>query len=156
MRELINGLLRDDHPSIDAKTQLFLRDCYDHTVQLMDMVDTNREIIAGLIDMHLSAASNRMNEIMKVLTIIATIFMPLSFIASLYGMNFDPAKSPWNMPELEWHFGYPIVITAMLSVAGAMLIYFRRKGWLGGKPRSRAHQRVLDHENRDHADPKDQ
>jgi len=147
MRQLINGLLRDDHPSIDAKTQVFLRDCYDHTVQLMDMVDTNREIIAGLIDMHLSAVSNRMNEIMKVLTIIATIFMPLSFIASLYGMNFDPAKSPWNMPELEWHFGYPIVITLMLLVAGGMLVYFRRKGWLGGKSRSLAHLRVMAHEN---------
>lgn len=97
MREQINGLLRDDHPSMEVKIQLFLCDCCDHTVQLMDIINTIREIIVGLIDMHLSVASNRMNEIMKVLT----IFMPPSFIASLYGMNFDPAKSPWNMPELE-------------------------------------------------------
>lgn len=152
LRELINGLLRDDHPNIDVKTQVFLRDCYDHTVQLMDMVDTNREIIGGLIDMHLSAVSNRMNEVMKVLTIIATIFMPLSFIASLYGMNFDPAKSPWNMPELDWRYGYPFVIAVMASVAGGMLIYFRRKGWLGGKRASIAHDRVSLHERRDKND----
>ena len=156
MRELINSLLRDDHPSIDTKTQLFLRDCYDHTVQLMDMVDTNREIISGLVDMHLSAASNRMNEVMKVLTIIATIFMPLSFIASLYGMNFDPSKSPWNMPELDWRYGYPFVIALMASVTGGMLIYFRRKGWLGGKRASKAHQRVTEREKRDTPDSKAQ
>lgn len=149
LRELINGLLRDDHPNIDAKTQLFLRDCYDHTVQIMDMVDTNREIIGGLIDMHLSAVSNRMNEIMKVLTVIATIFMPLSFIASVYGMNFDPSKSPWNMPELDWRYGYPAVIALMLSVSGGMLLYFRRKGWLGGKRASQAHHRVTRYENQD-------
>ena len=132
MRELLNGLLRDEHPIIGRTTQVFLRDCYDHVIQLMDNVDTNREILGGLIDLHLSAVNNRMNEIMKVLTVIATIFIPLSFVASLYGMNFDPHVSPWNMPELDWYFGYPAALLLMASMAGGMLIYFRRKGWLGG------------------------
>src|SRR3546814_12222652 len=124
MRELLNGLLRDEHPVVKARTLVCLRDCYDHTVQLMDMVDTNREIVAGMIDMHLSAVNNRMNEIMKVLTIIATIFMPLSFVASLYGMNFDTA-SPWNMPELGWRFGYPAVVILMAAMAAGVLWYFK-------------------------------
>lgn len=131
MREVLNGLLRDEHPIIGRTTQIFLRDCYDHTIQLMDNVDTNREILGGLIDLHLSAVNNRMNEIMKVLTVIATIFIPLSFVASLYGMNFDPLVSPWNMPELDWYFGYPAALLLMATMAGGMLIYFRRKGWLG-------------------------
>src|SRR3546814_20604174 len=96
------------------------------------MFDTNREIMAGMIDMHLSAVSNRMNEIMKVLTIIATIFMPLSFVASLYGMNFDTA-SPWNMPELGWRFGYPAVLVLLAAMAGGLLWYFHRRGGSGGR-----------------------
>jgi magnesium transporter len=134
MRELLNALLRDEHARIETGTNVFLRDCYDHTVQLMDMVDTNREIVSGLLDMHLSSISNRMNEIMKVLTIIATIFMPLAFVASLYGMNFDRNASPWNMPELGWTFGYPFALALMAVITIGLLVYFRRKGWLG-KPR---------------------
>lgn len=137
MRELLNGLLRDPHPHIDEGTRVFLRDCYDHTVQIMDVVDTSREMVAGLIDMHLSAVNNRMNEIMKVLTVIATIFIPLSFIASLYGMNFDTAVSPWNMPELHWTFGYPFALSLMIATAGGLLWFFRRRGWLGDSRRAR-------------------
>ncbi|MBO6785062.1 MAG: hypothetical protein JJ899_17575, partial [Alphaproteobacteria bacterium] len=122
---------------IRTATHVFLRDCYDHTVQLMDMVDTNREIVGGLLDMHLSAVGHRTNEVMRVLTIIATIFIPLSFVASLYGMNFDPNVSPWNMPELDWRLGYPFALAVMAAMAGGMLYFFRRKGWLGGRPRRR-------------------
>lgn len=131
MRELLNGLMRDKYDQIENQTNLYLRDCYDHTVQLMDMVDTNREIVASLLDMHLSAANNRMNEVMKVLTIIATIFIPLSFVASLYGMNFDQSVSPWNMPELAWRYGYPFALLLMAAIAGSMLLYFRARGWFG-------------------------
>src|SRR3546814_3376274 len=90
-------------PRITAQTQVFLRDCYDHLVQLIDMTEIYREVSGSLFDLHMMAVSNRMNEVMKVLTVIATIFMPLSFIASVYGMNFDPDLSPWNMPELRWY-----------------------------------------------------
>jgi magnesium transporter len=133
MRELLNGLLRDEHPAIQPETKVFLRDCYDHTVQLMDMIDTQRDMIGSLTDIHLSMVNTRMNEIMKVLTIIATIFIPLGFIASLYGMNFDPATSPWNMPELAWRFGYPFALLLMLALAGALVFWFWHRGWIGGE-----------------------
>ncbi len=96
----------------------------------MDLVETYREIAFGLIDLYLSSASARMNEIMKVLTVIATIFIPLSFITGLYGMNFDPGVSPWNMPELRWYWGYPLVIGVMTVAALLLLLYFYRKGWI--------------------------
>ena len=97
------------------------------------MVEIHREVSSGLLDLHLSSVSTRMNEIMKVLTIIATIFIPLGFIAGLYGMNFDTEVSPFNMPELEWRFGYPFALAVMLAVALGMLAYFWRKGWIGGR-----------------------
>jgi magnesium transporter len=134
-REMINSLVRDSSPLINEQTRIYLRDCYDHTIQLMDLVETYREIASGLVDVHLSSISTRMNEIMKVLTIIATIFIPLGFIASLYGMNFDTRVSPWNMPELEWVFGYPYALGLMAAVAFGLLYYFWRKGWLGGGPK---------------------
>lgn len=150
MRELLNGLLRDEHPIITGTTQVYLRDCYDHTIQLMDSVDTNREILGGLIDLHLSAVNNRMNEIMKVLTVIATIFIPLSFVASLYGMNFDPQSSPWNMPELDWRFGYPFALLLMTVMAGGMLLFFRRRGWLGrSRPQTRLSRTDSEKEDED-------
>jgi magnesium transporter len=133
LREAMAHLQREDVALIGADTRLFLRDCADHVFQLMDMVELDREVASGLVDLHLSSLSMRMNEIMKVLTIIATIFIPLGFIAGVYGMNFDPAVSPWNMPELHWYFGYPLALALMLSVAGGLLAYFRRKGWLGGR-----------------------
>jgi magnesium transporter len=131
LREALNALLHDETDLIGKETRLYLRDCYDHTIQLIDMIETYREIGTGLMDVYLSSVSNRMNEIMKVLTVIATIFIPLTFICSVYGMNFDPHASPWNMPELGWRYGYPATLAAMFAIAVALLAYFRRKGWIG-------------------------
>lgn len=128
-REMINELTRDDVPLVSPETRLFFRDCYDHVIQVIDLVDTYRELTADVRDFYMSSVGNRMNEIMKVLTIIATIFMPMSFIAGVYGMNFN-TDSPWNMPELNWYFGYPTAITAMLLTAIGFLWYFKRKGWI--------------------------
>ena len=131
LREVVNSLIRDESPFMSRQTRVFLRDCYDHVAELLDIIETYREVATGLVDILLSSQSNRMNEIMKVLTIIATIFIPLSWLTGLYGMNFDPA-SPWNMPELSWRFGYFYALGLMLAVAGLMVIWFRRKGWIGG------------------------
>ena len=131
-REMLNALIRDDSPLIRPQTHIYLRDCYDHVIQLMDMIETYREIASGLLDIYLSSISNRMNEIMKVLTIIATIFIPLSFITGLYGMNFNYSASHWNMPELNWRYGYPFALMLMIFTAVGLLYYFKRKGWLGG------------------------
>lgn len=130
-REMLNALVRDEPDFFTDRTLLYLRDCYDHSIQLIDMIETYREISSGLIDIHLSSVSNRMNEVMKVLTIIATIFIPLTFIVGVYGMNFDREASPWNMPELGWRFGYPAVLLVMALIAGALLWAFWRKGWIG-------------------------
>ena len=131
-RDMVNALLRDESPHVTKETRLYLRDTYDHAVQVMDMTETFREIASGLMDLYLSGVSNRMNEVMKVLTIISTIFLPITFIAGIYGMNFDPEASPYNMPELKWAYGYPAALLLMaLSVIG-LLYYYRRKGWLGG------------------------
>jgi magnesium transporter len=138
-RDLINALLRDDSPHISKETRLYLRDTYDHAVLVMDMVETFREIASGLMDLYLSAVSTRMNEIMKVLTIISTIFLPLTFIAGIYGMNFDSGSSPYNMPELHWRYGYPFALALMLTSAVVLVYSYRRKGWIGGErsPRRR-------------------
>ncbi len=129
-REAFNVLLRDDSPFITQETSLFLRDVYDHTIRIVEFVETYREITTDLMSTYLSALSNRMNEIMKVLTIIATIFIPLGFIAGLYGMNFDPDTSPLNMPELGWYYGYPFALGLMAAVALGFLVYMWRRGWL--------------------------
>ena len=129
-RDAMNELIRDETGLIQAETKVFLRDCYDHAIQVMDMVETYREMAASLIDQYLSAVSNRMNETMKVLTMMATIFIPLSFIAGLYGMNFDHQASPFNMPELSWRYGYPLVLIVMAATAAGLVYYFRRKKWL--------------------------
>jgi magnesium transporter len=131
LRDLLAAMLRDDTPLVAEHTRVYLRDCLDHATQLIDMVETYREIASGLVDIHLSSVSNRMNEVMKMLTIIATIFIPLTFLAGLYGMNFDPAAGPWSMPELGWRYGYPAVLALMAAVAGGLLLYFRRLGWIG-------------------------
>jgi magnesium transporter len=120
---------------VSGETRLYLRDVYDHTLQLIDIIETYREIATGLMDVYMSSVSVKLNETMKVLTVIATIFMPLGFVASLYGMNFDRSVSAWNMPELGWKFGYPFSLALMALVAAAMLFYFRRKGWLGARRR---------------------
>jgi len=124
LREVIGGLQRTESPLIKESTQLYLRDVYDHTIQVIDTVESFRDMASGMLDMYLSSISNRMNAVMKVLTIIATIFIPLTFIAGIYGMNFK------YMPELERHWGYPLVLFVMGIVAVVMLIYFRRKRWL--------------------------
>ena len=130
-REAIGALLRDDSRLIAEPTRVYLRDCYDHAIQCMDSIEVLREIASGLVELYLSSQSSRMNEVMKVLTIIATIFIPLGFIAGLYGMNFDSAASPYNMPELRWPWGYPIALGFMALVAACMVFYFWRKGWIG-------------------------
>lgn len=129
-REVFNTLLRDEHPLIAPDTRPFLRDCYDHTIQLMDIVETYREMASGLVDVHLSSVSMKLNEVMKVLTVVATVFIPLSFIASVYGMNFDRERSPWNMPELGWHYGYPFSLLLMCASAAGLIWYIWKKGWL--------------------------
>lgn len=131
LRELLSSLIRDDSEQISDATQTYLRDAYDHAIQLMDIIETFREIASGLLDVYLTCQSTRLNEVMKVLTIIATIFMPMSFIASLYGMNFD-TSSPWNMPELAWRFGYLMAVGLMATIGIGFLWWFWRKGWIGG------------------------
>ncbi len=127
-REALNTLLRDTR-YIRAETAVFLRDSYDHTIRILDLLDSQREIASDLMSTYLSALSNKMNEVMKVLTIVATIFIPLGFVAGLYGMNFNPEVSPWNMPELNWFFGYPFALGLMAAVAAAFLGLVWRKGW---------------------------
>jgi magnesium transporter len=130
-RDMLNILIREDSLLVHDQTRIYLRDCYDHAIQLIDLVETYREIASGLVDLYLSSLSTRMNEVMKVLTIMSTLFIPLGFIAGVYGMNFDPKKSPWNMPELSWYFGYPFALALMGAVALGFIVYFRHKGWLG-------------------------
>ena len=130
LREAIGSLERKESPLIKDATDIFLRDLYDHTIQVIDTIETSRDMVAGMVDIYLSSISNKMNEIMKVLTIIATIFIPITFVAGIYGMNFNPEVSRWNMPELNWRFGYLFAWGLMLFVALAMLAYFRRKKWL--------------------------
>lgn len=129
LRDALSVLRAEATPLVSEQTRVYLRDCYDHAVQLIDLLESYRDISSDLRDFYLSSISNRMNEVMKTLTVIATIFIPLSFIASLYGMNFD-TSSPWNMPELHWRFGYPLVLAVMATIAGAMLLGFKRRGWL--------------------------
>lgn len=124
LREAIGRLQRGDFPQFQDDLLIYLRDVYEHTIQVIDTVETFRDIVSGLLDIYLSSISNKMNEVMKVLTIIATIFIPLTFITGLYGMNFQ------YIPELQFRMGYPIVWVVMLTVSGIMLIYFRRKNWL--------------------------
>lgn len=130
LREVVSGLAREETSLIKDHTEIFLRDVYDHTIQVIDTVENFRDMVAGMLDIYLSSLSNKMNEVMKVLTIIATIFIPLTFIAGIYGMNFSPDSSPWNMPELHWYFGYPTAVLLMVVVGVVMILYFKRKKWL--------------------------
>jgi magnesium transporter len=123
MREEIGILLRDDSALISAETRVFLRDVYDHAVQALEIVESLRETAVSVMEVYLSVQNQRLNEIMKVLTVIATIFIPLTFIASIYGMNFK------YMPELEWRYGYPYALSLMALTALSLISYFRRKGW---------------------------
>ena len=130
-REVINTLIRDDDALLEENTKIYLRDCYDHTIQTMEIVEIYREVTSNMLEVYLSTLSNRINDIMRVLTIIATIFIPLTFIVGVYGMNFgNKSTSPWAMPELNWYYGYPLLWLIMLVMAGGMLYYFKRKRWL--------------------------
>ncbi|UCF77899.1 MAG: magnesium/cobalt transporter CorA [Candidatus Eiseniibacteriota bacterium] len=124
LREVVGGLERGESSLFAESTRPFLRDLYDHTIQVIDTVETVRDMLSGMLDLYLSSVSNRMNEVMKVLTIIATIFIPVTFVAGIYGMNFE------NMPELRFPFGYPVALLVMLGIGIAMLVYFRKKGWI--------------------------
>ena len=128
-RDVVSTLIRSDAPLISAETRVYLRDCYDHIIGAFDMVETYRELASGVLDIYMTSVSNRMNQIMKLLTIIATIFIPLTFIVGLYGMNFNTSV-PGNMPELNLPYAYPVCVASMAAVAVFMLVYFRRKGWL--------------------------
>ncbi len=127
LREVVNGLERSESKLIKKTTRIFLRDVYDHAIQVIDTIETFRDTISGMLDIYLSSVSNKMNEVMKVLTIIATIFIPLTFIAGIYGMNFNPEASAWNMPELNWRFGYFLSLVAMLTVGFVIVAYFKLK-----------------------------
>lgn len=129
-RELLNDLIRQDHELINNDIKIYYEDVFDHTNLVIDSIQNSRDLLTGMFDTYMSNVSNRMNEVMKVLTIIATIFIPLTFIAGIYGMNFNTELSPYNMPELNTYYGYPITMGVMFVMAIIMLIYFRRKDWL--------------------------
>ncbi|AFZ56396.1 magnesium/cobalt transporter CorA [Anabaena cylindrica FACHB-243] len=134
-RDTINFLIRDSSELISDEVRIYLRDCYDHTVQVMDMVETYRELASGLMDVYLSAVSNKMNEIMKFLTVVSSIFIPLTFVAGIYGMNFNTEKSPYNMPELNWYWGYPLCLGLMAIIACGLIFFFWQRGWLSNSVR---------------------
>jgi magnesium transporter len=124
MRETANSLLRDESDLVSDETRLYLRDLYDHSVHVMDTVETLRDIVAGMLDVYLSSVSNKLNEVMKVLTVMSSVFIPLTFLAGVYGMNFQ------YMPELQWRYGYPVLMGSMAVVAVGLLVAFRRRGWI--------------------------
>jgi magnesium transporter len=124
LREVSSTLLRVDSNLITKNTQMYIKDIYDHTIQVIDTIETYRDILSGMLDIYMSSISNRMNEVMKVLTIIATIFIPLTFLAGVYGMNFH------YMPELSWKWGYPLLWCIMLLIGISMFSYFKKKKWL--------------------------
>jgi magnesium transporter len=127
MREVINSLEREEPELITESTKLFLRDVYDHTIQIADIVESYRDILSEMFNIYLSVKADNTNEVMKILTIFATIFIPLTFVAGIYGMNFE------FMPELKWRYSYFVMIGVMLVITVVMLRFFRRRGWLGGK-----------------------
>ncbi len=131
LREAINALIRDTELTFSEETRIHLRDCYDHAVRIIDFIETYRELAADLMDVYLSSLSNRMNEVMKVLTIITTLFVPPTLIAGIYGMNFNTEISRYNMPELNWIFGYPFALLLMFLLTLGVVLLLWYKGWLG-------------------------
>ncbi|MFA6217757.1 MAG: magnesium/cobalt transporter CorA [Candidatus Omnitrophota bacterium] len=129
LREVVHGLTQSGSSLLSANALVYYRDIYDHVIQVVDTIEAFRDTVTGMLDIYLSSLSHRLNEVMKVLTIIATIFMPLTFIAGIYGMNFNWQGSRFNMPELNWKFGYFFVLGIMASVAFGMILYFKRKRW---------------------------
>jgi magnesium transporter len=133
LRDALSLLAREETTRFSLEVRPYLRDCYDHVVQVVELLETYRELTADLRDLHMSSVSNRINETMRILTIISTIFIPLTFIAGIYGMNFDFADGakPLNMPELHWYWGYPLCLAAMAVTAICLVVYFYRQGWIG-------------------------
>lgn len=129
-REMLGQLQKEGQDLIQDETRIYFRDSYDHAIRILDIIESYREMSSSLHELYLTMASNKMNSIMKVLTIIATIFIPLTFVAGIYGMNFDPGVSPWNMPELSWYYGYPFSLGIMVVITLVMLLFFRRKDWI--------------------------
>jgi len=130
LREVVGGLERVELPLIQNTTRAYLRDLYEHTIQVIDTVETFRDMVSGLLDIYMSSVSNKMNEVMKVLTIIATIFIPLGFLAGVYGMNFDRAVSSYNMPELGFRYGYLMFWALVACLGGGFFFLFKRKNWI--------------------------
>ncbi|MGK2914397.1 MAG: magnesium/cobalt transporter CorA [Porticoccaceae bacterium] len=131
-REIINALLREDALPLSDHTRIYLRDCYDHSIQLMELLESYRDMTASILDIYLSSINFRTNDVMRTLTVISTIFLPLTFIVGIYGMNFgngNTGLSPFAMPELNAYYGYPSVIVVMVALTGIMLRYFKRKDW---------------------------
>ena len=139
LREAVDTLANRSEWLVNKETSIYLRDCHDHTVQILDTLENHRDACSDLRDFHASEVNNRMNEIMKVLTVISTLFMPLSFVAGVYGMNFNTQVSRWNMPELNWWLGYPTVLLVMISIAAGQIMFFRKKGWLSNFASSNNH-----------------
>jgi len=132
LRDAVNSLYRDASELVSADTKMYIRDCYDHAIRIIEMVEMYRELCSDLMQLHLSKVSNKMNEVMKVLAIITSLFIPPTFIASIYGMNFNPDKSPLNMPELNWFFGYPVALAVMAVLVLTLVFFLYWKGWLKG------------------------
>lgn len=130
-REILLRLSRGDFGEIPADAIPFYRDVYDHFLRINDISESYRDLVSSLLDAYLSVQSNRMNEVMKTLTLMSTVMLPLTFIAGIYGMNFDPDVSPFNMPELRWFWGYPFALLLMAAVAIGIIFWFRKKGWIG-------------------------
>ncbi|HKB86893.1 MAG TPA: magnesium/cobalt transporter CorA [Ignavibacteriaceae bacterium] len=130
LRDIIYSIERDRYPYIAKSTYIFLRDLYDHIRQNIETMENYREMLNGMLEIYLSSSGQKLNEVVKVLTIISTIFIPLTFLAGIYGMNFNTSASKWNMPELTWQYGYPVVIIVMLVIAVGMIFFFKKKDWL--------------------------
>lgn len=130
-RELINSLVRDDTSNlIESETKLFLRDCYDHSISILELIETYHEMTNGLMELYMSVVSLKLNEVMRVLTIIATLFIPPTFVVGIYGMNFSQSAGPLNMPELASPYGYIGVWLVILSMIGGMLVFFKKRKWI--------------------------
>lgn len=137
LREAVTFLMREGSALISQETRVYLRDCADHVLRMLDQIETDTVLCSDLMNVHLTSVNNRISEVMKVLTIITTLFIPPAFIASLYGMNFNPEKSPYNMPELNWFFGYPFALGLMALLVGGLLFFLHHKGWLADLFKSR-------------------
>ena len=140
-REILLRLSRGEYDEIPAEALPFYRDVYDHFLRIQDLSESYRDLVSSTLDAYLSVQSNRMNEVMKTLTLMSTVMLPLTFIAGVYGMNFHDDRSPYNMPELSWFYGYPFAIGLMLLVAIAIVIYFRKKGYIGNPDALEAEER---------------